>query len=115
MSEDRLTGALTGELQRAPGALIYRLTGEADVSAADALRDRLLELVAESPGELVLDLAGVGFMDTSGLAALLATTFAAREGGRRVVALHPSPAVLHLLELTGVEQVLDIRPDAPPR
>lgn len=114
MALDRLTGGLTGELVRAPGALVYRLTGEADLSAADALRERLLELLAESRGELVVDLAGVAFMDTSGLAAVLATTFAAREEGRRVVALHPSPAVLHLLELTGVERVLDIRPAPPP-
>lgn len=109
MATDEFTGGLTGELERAPGALVYRLTGDADVSAADALRARLLEVLAEGPGDLVVDLTRVAFMDSSALGALLTVSFAAREAGRHVVALRPSPAVLQLLELTGVEGVLETR------
>lgn len=109
MSADDFTDGLTGDLERAGAAFVYRIAGQADVAAAEPLRLRLLDLLTEVPGDLVLNLAEVTFMDSAALAALLAVSFAARDQRRRVVLSRPSDAVLQLIELAGVERVLTIR------
>jgi len=53
------------------GAVVVRLTGELDLYNAPALREALLELVAQSPRRLVLDLTDVSFMDSTVLGALV--------------------------------------------
>jgi anti-sigma B factor antagonist len=47
------------------------LTGELDVASAPVFEDALVESCSQGPKELVLDMAGVEFMDSSGLRAIL--------------------------------------------
>jgi anti-anti-sigma factor len=58
--------------------------------------------------ELVIDLAGVTFIDSSAIRALLDARKQAGHNGVRVVARLPDEGqVLEVLRLTGVDQVLD--------
>jgi len=47
------------------------LSGELDVSSAPVFEDALVESCSQGPKDLVLDMAGVEFMDSSGLRAIL--------------------------------------------
>ena len=47
------------------------LSGELDVSSAAFLEDAIAEECAQQPRELLLDVAGIEFMDSSGLSAIL--------------------------------------------
>ncbi|MGI5324806.1 STAS domain-containing protein [Actinomadura nitritigenes] len=50
--------------------VVVALTGEVDVATAGRLRDHLAALIARGARHLVLDFAGVAFIDSSGLSVL---------------------------------------------
>ena len=56
----------------APGQVVVRLTGEADVSTTPRLTSALQQAAAVGHGAVVVDVAGVRFRDCSGLQALAA-------------------------------------------
>ncbi len=82
------------------------VTGELDAHTATDLRQHL----DCGEGDLELDLSGVAFIDSSGLAALIDghRRFDAR--GRRLVIVERSDAVQRVLELSGVAGRLDLEP-----
>jgi anti-sigma B factor antagonist len=84
------------------GALL--LQGEIDSYTAPELADRL---AAEPPVE-VLDLAGVTFIDSSGLRTLVEAHQARAETGSRLMLRAPSAAVQRLLEISGLGGHLDV-------
>jgi anti-anti-sigma factor len=78
---------------------VVRATGEVDLTNAEDLQRAI-----ESDGALVLDLTGVGFMDSSGLRVLLVKA-AEPEPRFALVLRHGSP-VLRLIELSQVSDRL---------
>jgi anti-sigma B factor antagonist len=88
------------------GAPVVTLTGELDMSNADALQNALAAITARRPQRLIFELSGLRFIDSAGIAVLLG---AAAE----IDAVHvrdPSPTVRRVLELTGLDDVLAIEP-----
>jgi anti-anti-sigma factor len=76
-------------------------TGDLDLATARDLGSRLGEL-AGTPGDAVLDLSGVGFMDSIGLGVVLkAVNRFNRQGKRLVLVVPPAGNIERLLELTG--------------
>jgi len=82
-------------------ARLLRVIGEVDLSTAGLLR-HFLEQEASSGRSVTLDLSGVSFMDSSGMAALLHGV-ACMDGSAQLIVLHPSGQVRRLLEISGVE------------
>lgn len=97
---------LTHERQR--GTMTVKLSGDLDHSTAAQIREELDGLIAD-PGvrRLVIDMSGLGFMDSSGIGMVLGRYKAmARRGGS--VAVRPGCAqVDRLLELSGLYQVIE--------
>jgi anti-anti-sigma factor len=84
------------------------LTGELDLSNARIFADRLLELEAERPAELEIDLRGLSFMDSSGLAELFAANRRAHLDDRRIVIVKTHGPIERVLQLARVEDVIDV-------
>src|SRR3712207_5966990 len=94
-------------VERRENAVLVTPSGEIDRDTAPGLRARLTEAIdLAGPGRVDVDLAGVTFMDSSGIGALLAahrlaghteTTFGIRDAG---------PPVRTVLELTNVWELL---------
>ena len=84
------------------GALI--LTGEIDSYTAPDLAARLS---ADPPAE-VIDVAGVSFIDSSGLRILVEVHQQRLAAGSRLVLRSPSAAVQRLLEISGLSAHLDV-------
>lgn len=59
-------------------------------------------------GDVSVDVAGVGFMDSSGLRALIGAHQAAEQAGRRLVVTKPSSSVLRLIEISGLSDHLHV-------
>jgi anti-sigma B factor antagonist len=78
--------------------------GELDLTTVPQLERRLMEALAE--GETVLDLSGVVFIDSSGIALLVSVSRTARENAWRLQLRDPSPHVERLIELTCVGPLL---------
>ena len=81
---------------------VVSLAGELDADTAVALQHQLAALVLQGRKHVVLDLADVPFMDSSGLNSVLrARSETLRYDGSLLLAA-PGPAVRRLLDLTGV-------------
>ena len=80
-----------------------RVRGELDLSSAGWLHDSIANH-PRATGALVLDLEGVTFIDSTGLAELIRPTRA----GRAVVLRRPSRQVRTLLDLTAVSSLFDV-------
>ena len=90
---------------------IVRLRGALDVTAAPALRERLIGILHPGMNLLVLDLSRVPSCDPAGLAILIGTQRRARLLGIVMRLAAPSLPVAKLLRLTGLDRSLTICPD----
>ncbi len=93
------------------GWQVLRLIGEVDVAAAPRLRDRLVQLVITGPAYVVVDLAGVTFIDSMGLGALVSGLKRARahDGDLRLAAA--SDHVAKVLSITRLDQAFLVADD----
>ena len=87
------------------------LTGELVMSSCAEIRTRIQKIVTSGNGHLVLDLAAVPFMDSSGLSVLVSVLKEVRKKQGRMVLCHVAPEVRALLELTRLHQVFKIHDD----
>ncbi|HVF19605.1 MAG TPA: STAS domain-containing protein [Mycobacteriales bacterium] len=87
---------------------VISIAGELDVATTPALQAAIAAAV-ERALPIVLDASAVSFMDSTGLAGMLAM----RNDGAsdlRLVLQRPSPAVRRILELTGIDGIFEIEP-----
>jgi anti-anti-sigma factor len=88
------------------GTVLLRLRGELDVQSSPLLRRRLLDHLAERT-QLVVELRGLDFMDSSGLAALLELRSRARRADWPVRVQGARGRVRELLERTGTLEIVE--------
>jgi anti-sigma B factor antagonist len=90
------------------GTVVLVVFGDLDLHSADELGDRLVGAVECGASSLVVDLTGVGFVDSQGLGALLRGTrrLGAGEGRFRVVV--PAPEIRRLFELTSLDRIFPL-------
>ncbi|MFZ2963972.1 MAG: STAS domain-containing protein [Rhodoglobus sp.] len=92
--------------EREGGVGILHLEGRLNMVTAGALRDAVNSTVAGGHPRVVVDLAGVDFMDSSGLGALINGLKTARQAGGDLRIASPNQQVQLVLQLTNVERVL---------
>ena len=85
---------------------IVRVEGRLNMVSAPELRDVVTRAVAEGRIRLVIDLAAVEFMDSSGLGALIGALKAARGAGGDLRIAAPGDQVLMVLKLSNVDRIL---------
>jgi anti-anti-sigma factor len=94
------------------GDVLVVLRGELAGPAAYALDTQLRRVEDAGPRSLVLDMASLDFIDSAGLARLLAAQRRARRAGRRLIVIPGTGAVRRLLTLTALDHHLELFPDA---
>ncbi len=92
------------------GRPIVVVTGEVDMAVRDELWDRIEESLRRD-ARLVLDMRATSFMDSTGLGALAMAHQATGQMNEGVVLRSPQPAVLHVLQVSGLDQVVTIDSD----
>ncbi|NYI06935.1 STAS domain-containing protein [Allostreptomyces psammosilenae] len=93
------------------GHAVVELRGDIDLDAGPLLRRTLLELVAAGADRLVLDLSGVGFIDSTGIGILVTIVNKVHNHFDGVVKLAaPSENVTRLLAMTGLGEVFVVYP-----
>lgn len=90
---------------------VIHLPERLTMSNATQLKKDLLAIIAEGNEHIVLDLAGVNFTDSSGLAVLVSVYKAVTAKSGEVVLLSPQPSVQSLLELTRLQELFEIFSD----
>ena len=87
------------------------LAGELDLASEARARRVLLEALASRPRKLVVDLAGVKFIDSTGLRVLLSVRNRAATMGTRVVLSGIGPAVERTLEIANLVTFFEFDPN----
>jgi anti-sigma B factor antagonist len=90
------------------GWTVLRVTGELDVATAPRLRQEAVRVVAEGRLRLVMDLAGVDFLDSTGLGVVIGVLKRARGHGGDLVLAGLSPQVSKVFEITRVNEIIRI-------
>ncbi|HVL80184.1 MAG TPA: STAS domain-containing protein [Actinomycetota bacterium] len=99
-------GPLRWELAESNGLPSLRFFGEIDMSTAEELGFALAEVEADTR-DLLLDLRGVTFMDSTGISAIVGVHQQFNREGRRLL-VAPSEPVQRVFEVTGLLEKLNI-------
>ncbi|MEA2346688.1 MAG: hypothetical protein QOG62_475 [Thermoleophilaceae bacterium] len=94
------------------GTTTLLLKGEVDLSNASQVEEMLRAASRESSGPVVIDLAGLTFIDSSGIRLFLSLSVA-EDGASRCAFANPSAAVRRVLDIAGVRDRLPWK-DGPP-
>lgn len=90
-------GGLRITRRNTAGVTLLRLEGELDLVSAPELSSAVRQAFADAEQPVVLDMAAVGFIDSTGVRTLLEAQHLA---GRDLVLMAPSGAVTRVLDFT---------------
>ena len=96
------------ELVRGPSAAELAVFGEIDVGTADDFERQVLDQVPAGTTRLVLDLAGLGFIDSSGLQALTRIRQRLVERGAELALRNASEVLQRMIQVTGLGNTLEL-------
>jgi anti-sigma B factor antagonist len=90
------------------GYSILAVHGEVDVYTAPRFRERLIELVSEGKHQIVVDLEGVDFLDSTGLGVLVGGLKRLRTHDGDLSLVCTQSRILKVFEITGLTKVFSI-------
>src|SRR5260370_29480920 len=99
------------QIHRADDFALLVLVGSLDSSWATYLSDRIDEVVRSGALEVRIDMAGVSYLSSNGIALLVRYHRQLQKIGGRIRIVADSEAISQVLRLTGVSQIL--REDGP--
>ena len=90
---------------------VVAVSGEVDVYSAPELRERLSELLSAAEPSLIVNLAEVSFLDSTGIGTLVAGLNRAVQFGGTLTLVCDHERILKLFRITGLDSVFAIRPN----
>lgn len=106
-------GRPTQEILRRGDKTIVRLAGDLDFATVAEVKPVLEEECARHPRQLVLDLSGVEFLDSSGIFLLATVHKRLTADGCSLIVTNPSAAASRALEITAMDRVLHVTHTSP--
>ena len=85
---------------------VLRVEGELDLATAPQLRSRLANVIADSDGPILLDLADLSFIDSTGLREILTANAQLDRQDRELRVVKSSVQVRRLFELCGISDLI---------
>ena len=95
------------EVKEEQGALIVSFDGDIDLQTSPEARQVLLDSVGKDKAILV-DLSGVGYIDSSGVASLVESFQAAKKSGNDLILVSVSEGAKRVLQLARLDKVFTI-------
>jgi anti-sigma B factor antagonist len=95
------------DASRAPYTVLA-VKGEVDVYTAPRLREKLVELVSQGRHQIVVDLDGVDFLDSTGLGVLVGGLKRLRSHDGDLELVCTQSRILKVFEITGLTKVFSI-------
>lgn len=94
--------------------LRIKLRGEIDHHSAAAIRGAIDDMIrAKRPGQLIIDMSAVDFMDSSGLGLIMGRYAVMKELGGSITVSDPNPATEKIMNLAGMERIIRIKHTSP--
>lgn len=104
-----MASTLTITQERLADGVAITLAGEIDLARSPELRLRLREEVDGSPRRLVIDLAKVTYMDSSGVATLVEALQRSKARGCRLLLAGLQPKVRSIFAISRLDTVFEIK------
>jgi stage II sporulation protein AA (anti-sigma F factor antagonist) len=104
VSEERFSATWSGR------TAVVTATGEIDLTNAEGLRDALLSALNAGALGLVVDMTATTFIDSAGVTALVRASRRATATEATVRLAVAAPAVLRVLNLVGIDQLVQVHP-----
>jgi anti-sigma B factor antagonist len=101
---------LRTEVTDLAGWTVVSLYGELDVATAPELREQVIELVNDGRSQLVLDLDGIDFLDSTGLGTVIGALKRARTHGGDLRIVCTETRITRLFEITGLDKAVPLLP-----
>ena len=98
------------QLEKVGRTLVVRISGDLDLESAPAFRDKIDNVLTEYEmiNKLVLNLAEVNFVDSSGLGAILGRYKKMRSRGGFMYLTEVEPSVSKVFELSGLFKIIPL-------
>lgn len=90
---------------------VITVEGEVDMFTSPSLRDKLLPLFEKGVKGVIVDLKGVSFMDSSGIATMVEGLQWSKKSGKAFILTGLGETVMNALSLTKLETVFTIKKD----
>lgn len=90
------------------GLVRIALEGELDLSTSAQLEEELHRVEADEPGLIVLDLAALRFLDSTGLRVVVTADARARDAGRRLALVRGPETVHRVFTITRLDERLEL-------
>jgi len=87
---------------------MIKLVGDLDILGVGAIETRFAGYCAGENPRVLVDLSEVNFLASIGIRLLTLTAKSVASRGGRMVLLHPTPDVRHVLEITGIPAIIPI-------
>lgn len=87
---------------------VLAVTGEIDMATAPRFRQRLLAVISAGTQNVVIDLSGVDFIDSTGLGVLMGAAKRVRSTGGDIRMVTTGSRLADLVQLTRLDRVLDV-------
>ncbi|MBW6495717.1 MAG: STAS domain-containing protein [Burkholderiaceae bacterium] len=100
------------ETRSGDGAAVVEVAGSVDAVTAPRLAEALQATVAGGEPRVVVDLAGVSYVSSAGLRAILSGVKAARTAGGDLAVAAAQPQVREVFELAGLTTIVVFHDDA---
>ncbi|PKL07232.1 MAG: anti-anti-sigma factor [Spirochaetae bacterium HGW-Spirochaetae-9] len=99
------------EEKNGEGCDIVALSGRLNGASAPEFKQRIRQIVEGGKSRLILDMAGVSFIDSSGLSALISGLKATREAGGFLRLASLGSQVAAVIKLMMLDRVFDVYAD----
>lgn len=95
----------------AGGVVVVQVQGEVDIYTAPRLKVEIHRSMDEGASRVVVDLAGVAYMDSSGLGVLIGALKRAREQGGDLIVSAPNARIARIMDVTGLSRIFNVHAD----
>jgi anti-sigma B factor antagonist len=96
------------DVRKVDGHSVVDVKGEIDVYTAPKLREKLIELVSEGSYDVVVNLEGVDFLDSTGLGVLVGALKRVKAHDGNLSLVCTQDKILKIFKITGLTKVFPI-------
>ena len=94
--------------EESSGVSVFRVEGDIDINTSPDIKKSFDKAISEKKDKIVINLEGVGYVDSSGLATLVEILKNMRAYGGKLKLANLSPKVKGLFEITKLDKLFDI-------
>lgn len=90
------------------GVCVLSVGGEVDLSSSPQLRSAMSPHLKKKKRALIVDLSGVGYMDSSGIATLVEAMKVGQKCKMKFRLAAPSPAVMEVFKMAHLDKIFEV-------